>query len=188
MKTLKMLIIEDAAFYDAQMNPVKLEMYIRQLSGLHISQVEKAMEHFRLEPGRRLMPMPADLQAQVDKKLDPKDVARITAPRIVQAIKRFGWPNPTQAEEFIGPEGWIVVQQRGGWKKVCETMMEDQEAIFIAQARDTIESNIKIQRQGYDITQPVLSSSKPDAGVTNLISDLANKKSIGGSSGTSNTK
>lgn len=42
------------------------------------------------------------------------------ASRIEGAIRRYGYNNPSQAESFIGPLGWTVVNQCGGWDKTCD--------------------------------------------------------------------
>lgn len=61
------LLIEDAAFYDAQMNEIKLKQFADALKDVSPIELGLAIKHFRMQPGRRTMPMPADyLQAIPD--------------------------------------------------------------------------------------------------------------------------
>lgn len=62
MKELYNLILQNAAFYDGPINEVKLKMFAEELKDLPLSDVDRAYAHFRREPGRRFLPMPADVR------------------------------------------------------------------------------------------------------------------------------
>lgn len=59
-KEIQTFLIEDAAYYDSQMNSVKLQQYSDILDNFPIEGLKKARTFFRSQPGRRQMPMPAD--------------------------------------------------------------------------------------------------------------------------------
>lgn len=61
MKQFQNLVLEDVAFYDAPINELKLNLFAQQLVGQSLDWIKKAQAHFRAQPGRRQMPMPADL-------------------------------------------------------------------------------------------------------------------------------
>lgn len=61
MKQIKNLVLEEAVFYDAPMNELKLNLFTSQLANCEPKQLLDAMLFFRSQPGRRQMPMPADL-------------------------------------------------------------------------------------------------------------------------------
>jgi hypothetical protein len=64
--------------------------------------------------------------------LSDEEVGQEVAARIQGAISKFGWNNFKMAEEFIGPIGWAVIQQSGGWSRICEqesdNIMSDRKA------------------------------------------------------------
>lgn len=59
---LKSMILENAAFYDAPMNELKMKLYAAELLDCVIEEVATAFAFFRREKGRRNMPMPADIR------------------------------------------------------------------------------------------------------------------------------
>jgi hypothetical protein len=62
MKKIFEIILENASFYDAPMNEIKLKLFAKELEDLSLSDVDRAFAHFRREPGRRVLPMPADIR------------------------------------------------------------------------------------------------------------------------------
>lgn len=67
-KTVKQLILEDAAYYDAPINELKLNLFAEQLSSATPEKVAAAQRFFRAQPSRRQMPMPADLLDWIAQK------------------------------------------------------------------------------------------------------------------------
>ena len=64
--------------------------------------------------------------------ISDEEIGQEVAARIQGAISSCGWNNFKAAEEFIGPIGWAVVQQSGGWARICEqesdNIMSDRKA------------------------------------------------------------
>lgn len=184
MKNLKQLLIEDAAFYDAQMNEIKLHLYAEQLEKYPPEQIAEAMSHFRKQPSRRQMPMPADLISYFKPEPDSKEIAVDLVRRIDRAIIKHGWNwedgyfyedsnywESSSGKAFLtfkeavidelGQIGWHVICARGGWKNVCTSSNEMEEGIYIAQMRDQIQASVSLSRQGIDVAKIEMPKSKP---------------------------
>jgi hypothetical protein len=61
MKNIYDIILENAAFYDATMNEMKIKLFAKELAHVSPEELERAFGSFRKEAGRRLMPMPGDI-------------------------------------------------------------------------------------------------------------------------------
>lgn len=156
MKQLKTMLLEEAAFYDAQMNEIKLRMYAEQLSAISITDVDRAMRYYRSQPGRRQMPMPADLIARIKQPDDDDSASRDVAARIVGSVRKHGYTQSEDAREYIGPVGWEVVRRLGGWTAVCQSMHDRDIPTLTAQYRDLAKSVIQRARAGLGDTPPAL--------------------------------
>lgn len=176
MKILKTLILEDAAYYDAQMNEIKLRLFAEELSQWPVTEVHRAFKHFRQEPGRNRMPLPADVKAFLKPKIEDKDQARDCAALILKAISRRGyyWAGGSMMDgvcrfegnsgvfhetfeiackEFCGDLAWEVIQRFGGWQRLCEVANDSQDTTLMAQLRDLADSLQKKARAG-SLDQP----------------------------------
>lgn len=49
-----------------------------------------------------------------------EEIGQDIASRIEGAIYKFGYTSPERAKEYIGDLGWHVVEQFGGWPRICE--------------------------------------------------------------------
>ncbi|MFI5342844.1 MAG: hypothetical protein ACHQUC_01350 [Chlamydiales bacterium] len=154
--SIKKLLIEDAAFYDAQMNEIKLNTWSESLQNIKPEEIRRAQLYFRSQPGRRQIPMPADIINFFIPALDDDSKARDAASRICSAIREFGYTNPEKAKTYIGELGWRVVERQGGWVRLCEEMHDDQLAIFQAQARDLAKAQIQFAKAGLLDSPPEL--------------------------------
>lgn len=66
-------------------------------------------------------PAPATLKRLCQGSfLSDEETGEAISGRIESAIRRFGYASPERAEPYIGPLGWKVVLQYGGWVSVCE--------------------------------------------------------------------
>jgi len=113
----------------------------------------------------------------LDQILPPTDFeseAREAAGRILQAVNRFGWVNPTEACKFIGELGWRAVERYGGWNSLCHTMTVQNTPIIQAQLRDIALASLKRAAAGLDNQAPLLNARD-----RNLLSET--KKLIDGS-------
>ncbi len=161
LKLIRDIVIENLTFYDAPINEIKVKMYAKDLSNLELENIQRAFSAFRLEKGRRMMPMPADIASFLSPTADSKDLARETALRIRHAVSKYGWSNSRDAQIYIGDTGWSVVERIGGWQHICENLgTEIQETTFMAQCRDAIESTINLGTLGLDPTRPSIEQSK----------------------------
>jgi len=55
-----------------------------------------------------------------------EDIGLDTANRIENAVGSYGYMNHKGAREYIGERGWKVVEQLGGWTRVCDIESFDQ--------------------------------------------------------------
>lgn len=160
IQQIKKLILENAMFYDTQMNEMKLKMHAEVLSEVPISQIEKAYDHFRKLPGQKTLPMPADIKAFTDKKIDPKHEANEAASRIIEAIGKFGYINPVEAYDFIGSLAKRVVERHGGWVSVCQMINHENMSFYKAQFRDL--AMAQIARSDMDMTDAPSLPASPE--------------------------
>jgi hypothetical protein len=137
MKKLYDLILQNAGFYDAPMSESKLKLFASELAAIPLQELEKAFSIFRNEPGRRLLPMPADIKKILSAgEMSGDYIAIEAASKIVEAMSKFGWTNPEKAKEFMGAIAWEVVKREGGWAALCERTNNDDLPILRAQLRE----------------------------------------------------
>lgn len=135
-----------AAYFRVQMDDTVLRMYAEDLSDLPFEQVMSALVTFRKDPKNRFMPLPAQIRDIVEPVVTPEQRAREIAARIEGAIVKFGHPNRLEAKEFIGEEGWAVVERYGGWGHLCENHgLSISPASFHAQVREQLTTTFKHQ-------------------------------------------
>lgn len=65
MKKIYDMVLENAAFYDAPMNELKLKLFASELQDLPTEGVAAAFANFRRQNGRRQLPMPADIREYI---------------------------------------------------------------------------------------------------------------------------
>lgn len=110
---------------------------------------------------------------------DPKDdrsKATELANRVWDAIERFGYAQPEDAEQYLGPIGWAFVNNSGRWVSICS--IEGERTTYIAQWRDSIMSLLVKSRAGVPLgTAPAL-----DYGKITQLPDVVQKALHGASS------
>jgi hypothetical protein len=154
---LKKLIVATSSYYNRQINDDAIKMYVNDLADLSFEKVCEAMDEYRKNSNHRFMWLPAQIREIVSPTPKTKDVARMAALQIRSAITKFGWSNPTQAKEFIGPRGWEYVERFGGWVYLCENLgVTLSETTFFAQFRDSVESGENLRQMDFDATLPAL--------------------------------
>lgn len=121
-QAIKKAIVGTAEFYGRQISENVLGMYYEDLCDLPEDKVLDAYRRYRRNPANKQNPLPAQIRELVnpDEFVAPETKAREVAARVVSAIPKFGWNNGLEAQVFIGPEGWDVVQRQGGWAYLCE--------------------------------------------------------------------
>lgn len=142
-KQLKIMYLQLSAYYGRQIQDFVFDMYVQDLSDLSLEQVKNGMDSYRRNPKNRSMPLPGDIRASSDPSSDPDANARESASRIVAAVSKYGYNNPTEAEKFIGELGWHVVKRYGGWMYICENLGVTLDlTTFTAHARDLAKSTL----------------------------------------------
>jgi hypothetical protein len=158
----------EAVYYQAQL-----------LSDLEFQPVIQAFDQYAKENKTNRPPTPAHIREKVMPPTDARDVGRLEVMRVREAVTKFGWPNPKEAEDYIGPTGWKLVQRSGGWQHICENLgVNISESTFIAQGRDLIETEIKLGRVGYDTDKPLLEQSQKQEQLDNFVKKLAMTKKL----------
>lgn len=136
-----------AAMYGKEIQRAALSMMLDAVSDLPADRVKIALREWARVSKNRSHPLPADLIAQVFPTVDDDSMAREIASRIVGAVSKFGWPNPTEAKQYIGDVGWGIVERYGGWLFVCQNLGVTLElGTFQAQARDLVKAQLMIGR------------------------------------------
>jgi hypothetical protein len=181
VQAIKALILEDAAYWDAPMNEVKLRAWADQLAGIPASSVKSAMVAFRGEQGRSKMPMPADIKARITpgSSIDKRELATTLARKIDKALVAHGYVweegylgvkgryweafvggKRQRFESFkeaviaeLGPIAWNAICERGGWQQMISSQREMDEGQFVAQLRDQVQSSYSLAEQGVDVTR-----------------------------------
>jgi hypothetical protein len=59
--------------------------------------------------------------------LDPEELGQQIAAKIEEAMEKIGGYNPQYAQNFLGPLGWKIVQENGGWNAICNLTYKDLE-------------------------------------------------------------
>jgi len=84
--------------------------------------------------------------------------AREAASLIVRGVRTYGSIRHTErVKEFLGELAWAVVERRGGWELVCESMYSNAVVPTVeAQLRELAKSEIERARTGLTHTKPAL--------------------------------
>jgi len=86
--------------------------------------------------------------SDVDAKGRDETDAREAASLIIQAVKKFGWPAPEDAKNFMGSLAWAVVERQGGWASICKNLNDSNLGIHQAQWRELAKSILDRSRRG----------------------------------------
>lgn len=151
---IKALIITMSAYYGKRLDDDVVQMYAADLSRFTDSDVEWAMNMYRSDPKSRTMPLPAQLIEILRPAVDDESLAIEAATRIIGAVRKFGYVNAQEAQVYIGPVGWRVVELNGGWSNMCKQMHDDQIPILRAQYKALAITQIKKERAGHGDRPP----------------------------------
>lgn len=158
MKTVKQIILENAMYYDATMNDMRLNLFVEELKNCPVDKLEQAFALFRKEPGRRTLPMPADVLSKANPQETPNSKAIEAASRIIESVTRFGWTNADAAQHYIGSLGWRVVQGYGGWGQVCNLLNADNTSYYKQDFVKSAVASLEREVLGLTETPPTLES------------------------------
>lgn len=124
-------------------------LYDRALQRFGYDRAVAAVEEAIIERrGNDRMPSIGDLVQRCAPQVLDADTAVEVAGRIWTAISKFGQYRALDAAGWIGEVGWYVVQNNGGWQRICETALSKDQGIWKAQLRDHAAAAIRRQRAG----------------------------------------
>jgi hypothetical protein len=136
---IKEIIILTASYFRQTISAPVLEMYVDDLIDLPADRVINAYKTFRRDPKNKTCPLPSQIRDIVMPAKTPESSARDDAARIQQAIVKYGYSNPLEAESFLGSKVWAVVQSFGGWNYICTNHgVNIDPTTFYAQARERL--------------------------------------------------
>lgn len=179
MKALKEIIILTASYYGKTLSAPILEMYVDDLKEFPEEKIIAAYAAYRKNPKNKTFPLPAQIIEILSPEVSPNTQAHEIASRIRESIGRFGYSNPPEAEQYIGPIGWKIVKRMGGWSYLCQEVgLSIQPDAFFAQCREMAKSQQELDALGM-VDSPELLDFKSDSKrVGALISGLAQAKSL----------
>lgn len=184
IKTLEGMITLMAEYYGRSMSTdqkeiVKLMANDFRSENLDVKDIQRAWNQWRKIAKHNRMPTPGELIAILKPQLNPRDEAIRRLSMIKQAVKKFGWIRPKEAEEFLGTEIWTDVLRMGGWRHLCENPdCNINDSTIYAQMRDGITSSVQAARDGIDYEAPALPDGKNK--VLEMAAGLSRKLSIEG--------
>lgn len=180
MNKIVKLMIDMARFYGYELESRQLEMYAQVLKNFPEEIVLDCMGKYMRNPKNDRFPIPIHkvMADYLPKEPDKIDLAREASSRVLQSVGRFGWPNPTEAREFIGELGWRAVERMGGWRTICEGLgTKISQDSFYAQCRDLCKSTLELGAAGIS-DSPIGLDAASKKGDLTLVSNLVKPKLI----------
>lgn len=157
LQILRQMIISEAAYYDSQMNDIKLKMFVSEMKDMTLEGIHRAYFNMRKDPKRQKIPMPSEVRQEINPHLTDQNAATTAAALIVTAVGKFGYMRGAEAKEYIGELGWSVVELQGGWSYICENLgVELHVGTFQAQVRNVAVAQIERAKAGQLNTPPSL--------------------------------
>lgn len=155
-----------AKFYDKNLDKDLVELMIGDVARFNYEDVMNAFTQFRMDTRNKNWPRSSDIVQIINPKDDPNSLAIEASARCLEAVRKYGWTNESEAKRHIGDLGWYGVTRYGGWKFICENLGSHIEpSTFIAQMREIIRSRANSSNQGFNETPYELGDSK----IKNLI-------------------
>ena len=145
------------AFYGRDLTDEQLVLQVNSLRELSFDDVMTALKRYKNNLKNARPPIPAQIVELIHPQAEVDDLARDASARIIGAVSKYGWPNPKEAEEYIGSLGWEVVRRVGGWTTVCEMVSPSNVTGLQAQWRDLSATILKlgdIQERRVEIEGP----------------------------------
>lgn len=181
IKTLEGLMIFMCEYYSREISKDMAELMASDYrsEGFIVGEVLNAWNQWRKRPNCVRMPTPGDLLGILKPQLNPREEAIRRLAKIKESVRKFGWPSPGKAKEYLGEIIWRDVERMGGWKHLCESPdLNLHDSIIYAQVRDGLSSSVQAERSGIDYEAKALPGAENK--VLELASKLGNKMSIEG--------
>lgn len=191
LEPYKQIIVKLAIIYDYgdRLSAASLKVMCELLKKMcpNPQEATRAAEKYVEDAEHNRFPIPIHkILHSLRPPVTQREQASVLASRIWDAIGKFGYINSFDARKHIGPVGWEVVCQRGGWLRLCEEANTAQVGTMQAQLRDLIEAMLKRDRAGMsDIRQ--IQFTKSNKTVAELV-DRAVKSLPGGEECTQSSK
>jgi hypothetical protein len=136
-------------YYGKDIDLEVLTMMVDDLVDLPVTDVLKAYGDYRRDPKMKFFPMPSAIREMIQPTVSDDARAKEIASRVREAVSKFGWSNPVEAEVYVGSIGWTLVQRFGGWLHICENLgLNIPETTFLAQVRDLAKSQLELGKAG----------------------------------------
>lgn len=136
-----------AANARVQLTQPMLKVYDLAVGQYGYEKACKALQSLMIEAKSWQMPTPKMIVDKIESKPPLLAIANDVVGKIFEAVSRFGYANPDQAKEYIGPLGWSVIKRFGGWEYFCSTLGHKLElSATRAQMRDGILSTMELTK------------------------------------------
>lgn len=146
-----------AQMYGKDFSKMTLKISLDSVNDLNFQDVINFLSEWPKTTKSQRAPFPSEIRENILKKASVDSIANESATRIRLAIKKYGWPDPENARNYIGEIGWSVVERCGGWEYVCENHGVDLNPLtFHAQARDIAKAIIDLNSTGNLNNTPML--------------------------------
>ncbi len=178
MNPIAKMLLDMARFYGHELDKRQLEMYVQVLTQFDEDKVLHEARAYMFDVKNNKFPIPPHKimakhmpQAPTDENLSVEVAARVR-----QAISKFGWNNPEEAEKFIGDIGWGIVLRYGGWLHLCQNLgVTIAEGTFQAQVRELCKSHMQLSRSG-NLNQPINLNASPNQPLNEMVGNMVNRK------------
>jgi hypothetical protein len=171
-------IVHIAVYYSKQITKEVISMMVDDFNGFTAQEVLAAYKAYRQDPRNRTFPLPAQIIKLIAPEATNEDLAKEAAARVIQAVTRFGWPNPDEARNFIGTLGWRAVERFGGWSTICQSLgVTVSPDTFYAQIRDLCRSTRELSDVGIN-NEPIAIEGIQNKNILNLVQHVAKAKLI----------
>ena len=137
-----------SAFYRQNISDQVLKMYVYDTKDFTIDEMRKAFEIYRNSSESNFFPLPGSLKRMIRPEPNEEDESLELASIIFEAVKKFGYINPTKAREFIGELGWSVLEGFGSWAHFCQLLSVENQGIIRAQIRDSAKAKLRRAKAG----------------------------------------
>ncbi len=102
-----------------QLNQATLTFYDNAIKPIGYEKAHKALLILMGEIKGWQMPTVKQITDKMEMKTPSLETANSIVGLIFEAVPKFGYMRSTEAKEYIGPIGTVVVQQFGGWSELC---------------------------------------------------------------------
>lgn len=171
-------IILTAEYYQFPISENQIAMYYADLLDLDPREIMRAYQTYRKNPRNTKMPLPSAIRAIVNPEIDDDTFSVSTASKVLEAVARFGYTNPTEARDYVGELGWVAVKRFGGWTEICETLGTSKlpKATFQAQIREIVKSEVKVLKAGGTLPTIEFYEKQQISAPDNVVSLLKSKE------------